>query len=37
MLIQVLDKHEDNVEEDAKHTVEKICDIITILSNDGKH
>lgn len=36
MLAQILDKYEENQEEDAKHIVKKICDIIILLSNDGK-
>lgn len=35
VLIQILDKYEENQEEDAKLIVKKICDIIILLSNDG--
>lgn len=31
----MLDTYEANEEKDAKHIVKKICDIITLLSNDG--
>ncbi|KAE9537611.1 hypothetical protein AGLY_006634 [Aphis glycines] len=34
-LIEVLDKYEENQEEDPKRIVKKICDIIILLSNDG--
>jgi len=34
-LIEVLDKYEENQEEDPKLIVKKICDIIVLLSNDG--
>lgn len=37
MLVMVLDSYEDNSEEDAKHIIKKICDIITLLSNDGTY
>uniref|UniRef100_A0A2S2NU52 Rap1 GTPase-GDP dissociation stimulator 1-B n=1 Tax=Schizaphis graminum TaxID=13262 RepID=A0A2S2NU52_SCHGA len=33
-LIEVLDKYEENQEEDPKLIVKKICDIIILLSND---
>lgn len=35
MLIQLLDRYEENQEENAKYIVKKICDIFTLLSNDG--
>lgn len=31
----MLDTYEANEEKDAKKIVKKICDIITLLSNDG--
>ncbi|VVC40147.1 Hypothetical protein CINCED_3A018015 [Cinara cedri] len=34
MLAKILDKYEENHEEDAKLIVKKICDIIILLSND---
>lgn len=34
-LIEILDKYEENQEEDPKLIVKKICDIIILLSNDG--
>lgn len=36
-LIEILDKYEENQEEDPKHIVKKICDIIILLSNDGMY
>lgn len=35
-LVQILDEYEENQEEEAKLIVKKICDIIILLSNDGK-
>lgn len=37
LLIQILDKYEENEEEDAKIIVKKICNIIILLSNDGMY
>lgn len=37
MLVQILDKYEENQEEDAKRIVKKICNIIILLSNDGMY
>ncbi|XP_015371329.1 PREDICTED: uncharacterized protein LOC107166977 [Diuraphis noxia] len=34
VLIEVLDKYEENQEEEPKRIVKKICDIIILLSND---
>lgn len=36
-LVQIFDKYEGNEEEDAKAILKKICDIIVLLSNDGKN
>lgn len=37
MLVQILDKYEENQEEDARRIVKKICNIIILLSNDGTY
>lgn len=37
ILVQILDKYEESQKDNEKLIVKKICDIITLLSNDGKN